>query len=161
MGVSYTEPSELSALNMPELAARLRIVVSEARERMLKEFNDESASEPYLPGKWSRKQILGHLIDSAANNHQRFVRLQLEPVLVLPGYEQEGWVRVQYAQERTWAELVEFWASYNLHLAHVIERIDPATLGHVWEHEGENWTLGFIVEDYIAHLQHHLRQILN
>ncbi|HKS16153.1 MAG TPA: hypothetical protein VJU16_02515, partial [Planctomycetota bacterium] len=61
----------------------------------LSKYSEAEAGEPRAPGKWSRKQILGHLIDSAANNHQRFVRATLAGELIFPPYEQDGWVGVQ------------------------------------------------------------------
>src|SRR5689334_263609 len=72
---------------------------------------------------WSVKEILGHLIDSAANNHQRFVRAELSGDLAFPGYEQNGWVTAQDYQGVAWLRLVDLWVLYNRHLAHVIARI--------------------------------------
>src|SRR5438552_2002722 len=86
-------------------------------------IQDTGASEPRAPGKWSPKQVLGHLIDSAANNHQRFVRGQQPGELQLPGYAQEHWVEVQHYNARRWGDLVELWSGYNRHLAHVLARI--------------------------------------
>jgi hypothetical protein len=118
----------------------------------------DSARRP-VPGKWSKKEILGHLIDSASNNHQRFVRLQLEPSIRLPGYEQDGWVRVQSYQEAPWEELIDLWALYNRHLERLIRRLDPACLEHVWEGPYGNVTLRFMADDYVEHMKHHFRQL--
>src|SRR5713226_3027185 len=79
---------------MTAVAAELERILETAGRRML-ELDDRAAGAPTAPGKWSRKEIIGHLIDSAANNHQRFVRLQLETEVVMPGYHQSGWVRTQ------------------------------------------------------------------
>src|SRR5713101_9798751 len=77
----------------------------------------ESQSEAPLSGEgWSSKQTIGHLIDSAANNHARFVMAQLKDDLVFPGYEQDGWVRVPQHQKESWSQQVELWGAYNLHL---------------------------------------------
>jgi hypothetical protein len=122
-------------------------------------------------GRWSPKQVIGHLIDSAANNHQRFVRAQSTYDLVFPGYEQDNWVQVQKYQDESWAELVQLWASYNLHLLHVISVIPEDVLNRVrTEHNLDQiaWktvpkasptTLEYFVRDYAGHLRHHLAQI--
>ena len=57
-------------------------------------ISDEIASYQPATGRWSKKEILGHLIDSAANNHQRFVRAQFVQSLDTPSYEQERWVSI-------------------------------------------------------------------
>ena len=123
----------------------------------------EADSEKFpAPGKWSPKQIIGHLIDSASNNHQRFVRVQLQDKLSLPRYEQELWVAAQNYQDESWSQLLSFWQSYNQHLAHVIANIPAEKLSHLVRiGEGEPVTLKFLIEDYVAHLRQHLRQILN
>jgi DinB superfamily len=125
----------------------------------LSAMSDHAAAQKPTPDKWSGKEILGHLIDSAANNHQRLVRLQLEREISLPGYEQEGWVRVTRYQDLRWADIISLWAAYNRHLASIIESIDQATLGHVWHSPEGDVTLEFIATDYVRHLKHHLRQI--
>ncbi len=117
----------------------------------------EAAAVPLAPGKWSVQQIVGHLCDSAMNNHQRLVRLQLQPILDSPGYEQDGWVRTQRYDLLPWSDVLNLWLTLNRHFAHSIRFADPATLTHVWRNEGSELTLGFILEDYLGHLEHHLR----
>jgi hypothetical protein len=127
----------------------------------LRQIDERTAGEKPAPDKWSRKEILGHLVDSAANNHQRFVRLQLQPSLELPGYEQDGWVSVQKYQEVPWADLINLWHVYNRHLAHIIRNANPAKLGNTWrDPEGKTVDLRFIMRDYITHMRGHLEQIL-
>jgi hypothetical protein len=125
----------------------------------LSAVSEEAAARRPAPDKWSKKEILGHLVDSAANNHQRFVRLQLEPEIRLPGYEQDGWVRVSRWQQTPWTEIIALWSVYNRHLANVIDGLDPSALGHVWHSPEGDVTLEFLATDYVDHMKHHLQQI--
>ncbi len=114
------------------------------------------------PGTWSRKQILGHLIDSALNNVHRFVRAPREDELVFPDYDQPGWVAAGGYQDRPWPDLVRFWADLNSHVTEVIRHIPPDQLDTPCRLGGsEPLTLEFLVRDYMRHMHHHLRQILD
>jgi hypothetical protein len=127
----------------------------------LKQIGEAAAAVPRAPGKWSRKQVLGHLVDSAANNHQRFVRLQLTSRIDLPGYDQDAWVRVQRYQDRPWLEIIQLWQTYNAQLAALIRTVDANSLKNVWHApDGKDITLEFLMVDYVRHLRHHLAQIL-
>jgi hypothetical protein len=135
-------------------------VLDESAKKLLK-YSEDEAGIKSAPDKWSKKEILGHLIDSAANNHQRFVRMQMENNLKLLGYEQEQWVSIQHYNTVSWNELIRLWEAYNLHLLHIMWKIDPpklvntATIG-----DHDEMTLEFIIEDYVGHLKHHLQQII-
>jgi len=132
----------------------------EAADR-LRQIDEAAASKRPAPEKWSKKETLGHLIDSAANNHQRFVRLQLSPHIDLPGYDGDEWVRVQRYQDRSWHEIIDLWRRYNTQLASVIRDVNPNTLRHIWHTpDGKDLDLEFIMRDYVVHLRHHLDQIL-
>ena len=127
----------------------------------LREIDEASAARRPAPGKWSNKEILGHLIDSAANNHQRFVRLQLTPRIDLPGYDGDDWVRLQQYQDRPWREIIELWRTYNMQLAALICDVNPAALHNVWHTpDGKDLSLEFIMRDYVVHLRHHLEQMV-
>lgn len=108
-----------------------------------------------------KKQIVGHLIDSAANNHQRFLRASGANPFAFPNYDQPFWVGVQNYQGAAWRDLVELWRLYNLHLAHVIPNLPEAALRHECT-IGMNppVTLAWIVSDYLCHLLHHLHDLL-
>jgi len=145
---------------MQEASTELIGVLEQTRPRLLA-LTEERASEKPFADKWSLKEILGHLVDSAANNHQRFVRMQERPDIGSFSYEQEHWVASQQYQRRSWPELVELWYHFNRHLAHVIAKIDPASLSHTCDMDyPAPATLRFVVEDYIRHVRHHLGQIL-
>jgi DinB superfamily len=123
-------------------------------------INEAVAASKRGPDVWSVKEIVGHLVDSAANNHQRFVRAQRVKEFSFPGYEQDAWVQSQDYQSRSWPELIDLLVLYNHHLAHVIRRM-PDSAAEVPCQIGTNKavSLGFIVEDYLVHLRHHLKQI--
>ncbi len=128
-----------------------------AQLQLIPETDSQSIT---APGKWSKKETLGHLIDSAANNHQRFVRVQLTNGLNLQGYAQNDWVAVQHYQDVAWSDLITLWRNYNQHILYIITHIPEAKLAHKFRIDGgEEVTLGYWVEDYYNHLQHHLAQI--
>jgi hypothetical protein len=144
---------------MEEVSKKLLSLV-EAAEPGLREISELESTKPILSGGWSHKQVLGHLIDSASNNHQRFVRAALQPSLDFPAYDQTGNVRVQAIQEADWTLLVALWTAYNRYLAHVIAYLPAAKVETVCRiGSGEPVTLGFLATDYITHLAHHLNQI--
>jgi hypothetical protein len=148
---------------------RLREVVARAAPR-LERLSDEEAARPHRPGKWTRKQILGHLIDSASNNHQRFVRAQLGGDFVFPGYEQERWVEMQRYADAPWSSLLPLWREFNLQIARVMDavpetlRLAPQTkhnfhrIAFKTVPEDQPVTLEYLMDDYVDHLEHHLRQ---
>jgi len=144
---------------MKELSQRLLATV-EAAEPRLRRISGSESIHPVLPGGWSRRQVLGHLIDSASNNHQRFVRGAMQPSLEFPGYDQEANVRLQAPQEADWPLLVALWSAYNRYLAHVIARLPASKLESVCRiGSGAPVTLRFLADDYLTHMLHHLRQI--
>ena len=144
----------------------------EATANQLLQISPEQSQVPRAAGKWSPKEILGHLIDSASNNHQRFVRAQFTDDLVFAGYEQEGWVRVQNYQGEEWSELVQLWRLYNQHILHLMSLVPEETrmkLRHKHNlhqiasdslSENEPVTLDWFMRDYVEHLKKHLTQIL-
>jgi len=144
---------------MKELSETLSSIV-DAAEPKLRAIDATESAKPVLHGGWSRKQVLGHLIDSASNNHQRFVRASLQPSLEFPGYDQDGNTRVQAPQDADWALLVSLWAAYNRYLAHVIAHLPASKLEtKVRIGSGEPVTLAFLANDYVTHMVHHLKQI--
>jgi DinB family protein len=90
---------------MQSVAHEILSLIKDAAKQLI-DIPEETASVRPAPGKWSKKEILGHLIDSASNNHQRFVRLQLSERVELPGYAQDDWVRVQRYQDQPWQQII-------------------------------------------------------
>jgi len=144
---------------MLQLSTRLKELIVRS-QRDFSGISEVDAAVPVTDGGWSRKQILGHLIDSASNNHQRFVRAQLQDELRWPGYDQPGCVRVQRYQDTRWVDLLEFWAAYNRFLAHVLASV-PEEKRHTqcWIGDNPAMTLEELAADYLTHLEHHLNQI--
>jgi hypothetical protein len=148
-----------SVAAFPAIAADLRQAIDAALP-IMQGMSEAEAERPRAPGKWCPKQVVGHLIDSAANNHQRFVRGQQGSELVTPAYAQDHWVDCQAYITRSWRDLAALWHAYNQHLAYVIERIPPdrarvrCTIG-----ANQPVTLAFVAEDYVAHVRHHLAQV--
>jgi hypothetical protein len=142
------------------MSDHLLYLVDEA-ERGMASFDDGCWRASRGEGKWTRLELVGHLIDSVANNHQRFVRALAEPRLDWPGYDQVAHVRVQGYAGADAAVCVALWAAYNRHISHILRQTGPAkaltpcSIGGAPE-----MTLGELVLDYVAHLEHHLKQIL-
>ncbi len=139
-------------------AQKLHGILNSAPAKLLA-FTEAQASERPAPGKWSKKEIIGHLIDSASNNHQRFVRLQLGNNIALPNYKQDDWVSQQDYNAINWIDLVKFWLIYNKHLLHVLNHVDQSKLGNTATIEGKTITLQFFIDDYVAHMEHHLKAV--
>ncbi len=144
---------------MKELSEKLLRTV-ESAVLVLRQVSDAESNRPILAGGWSRKQVVGHLIDSASNNHQRFVRAALQSSLAFPGYDQDGCVRVQGVVDAPWPMLVALWTDYNCYLAHVIAHLPGSKLETQCRiGSDEPVTLRFLAEDYLTHMLHHLGQI--
>lgn len=139
----------------------LLLDIVETAEFRLRSISDSEASVSPGVGKWSKKQILGHLIDSACNNQQKFIRTIQSDQATFVRYQQDEWVQIQQYEQCPWNSLIDLWIAYNRHLAHVM-KITPANclnnrliLGDLGA-----FTLEFIMQDYVEHLKHHLNQIL-
>jgi DinB family protein len=156
-------------MSAPAYIEELRRTVADAAPRLL--ALGDSSRTPRAPGKWSPREIVGHLVDSACNNHQRFIRAQFQEDLVFGGYQQEDWVRAGAYHDAPWEDLVSLWRTFNLQIARVMEHVpDAIRLREASRHNfdqvgfrplppGQPATLDFLMEDYVRHLEHHLRQV--
>jgi hypothetical protein len=146
-------------MTVTDVAHELRSIADRFSVELLAASPESAARRP-KPETWAPQEVLGHLIDSAVNNHQRFVRAQQSDALVFPGYEQNHWVRSQGYVDANWPHLVTLWRHLNVHLADVIDRIPaaqysvPCTIGG-----GAPVTLAFLIADYLEHMRHHMAQI--
>jgi RimJ/RimL family protein N-acetyltransferase len=150
------------------LAGNLRALVDEG-VRLLAGVPEERTLLRPASGGWSTREIIGHLIDSACNNHRRFVINQSRETLHVEPYAQDGWVDCQRHADRPAGALIDFWAAYNRHLAHLIEvmpedvllrtRGPAAAMGFGYTEVGDAASLRLLIEDYIGHIRHHLAQV--
>jgi hypothetical protein len=132
----------------------------ETEPSQLAELSDATAALTPSPEKWSPKQELGHLLDSAANNHQRIVRTLLEEQPAMPGYQQQRWVQVHRYQQRDWRELIDTWTALNRQLLVAADSVgDSDWMRTCTIANSEPLTLKFVLEDYVAHMRHHLAHI--
>jgi len=120
-------------------------------------LDDVLASMQPSGGGWSPKEIIGHLVDSASNNHQRFVRLQIQERLAFPDYAKDNmkWVAIEHYNAMAFDELLSLWRLYNILLENIIRKADPEKLQNCWETGGKNLSLMFLMTDYLRHIKEH------
>ena len=145
---------------MQDLSQLIRRTV-DAEAPNLRDLAAERASQPRAPGKWCPKEELGHLIDSASNNHQRFVRAALGPEFRGPSYTQDEWVLIHGYRDMAWETLVGFWYQYNVLLAELVARIPESRFrAPCFIADYPVQPLAWVIEDYVWHMQHHIDQML-
>ncbi len=126
---------------------------------MLAQISEEKISEKPSPNKWSKKEIIGHLIDSATNNHQRFVRGQFENIPEIR-YDQNEWNKYSFYQQMDSKQIILFWIIYNKQLIEIIKRIQVDNLKKQVKVGNNLWTIEYIFKDYVEHMEHHLKQVV-
>jgi transcriptional regulator len=127
--------------------------------KMLTEISEENMSTKPSPTKWSKKEIIGHLIDSATNNHQRFVRGQFENIPEI-SYDQNNWNEFSFYNQIDSKQIISFWTIYNKQIKEIIKRIPKENLEKQIKIGNNILTLEFLIIDYVEHLEHHLKQII-
>ncbi len=149
----------------------LRTIVANASEKMTT-ISAEEWSAKVNPEKWSKKEILGHLIDSCYNNHQRIIRAESQSNLIFPGYDQNDWVVKNNYQNRSSSEIIDSWVIVHRHMIELIcqiskEVLQRETLEHNFHQISMNTvdaietsSLDYLIWDYIYHQEHHLSQII-
>ena len=152
----------VSQLYMAHYLSQLLEQMIQREAPLLRAFPEAAAGiRPGGEATWSPKEELGHLIDSAANNHIRFVRASFEPEFRGPSYAQNDWVRAHGYQEMQWSTIVDFWLEYNSFVAVFLTRVPETKLQTAcFVGSGEAVSLQFLVEDYILHMQHHIDHLL-
>lgn len=156
---------------LPNPTAESLIEVISAAKLKLHQISNDDSEIKLAPDKWSKKEEIGHLIDSAIINHQRFMHAQFQDDLVFFGYDQEEWVRVQHYNSLNWYELLNLWYSLNVHISNLINLTPDEKRFKIYENhnlnevawrfpETEKATLDYFMRDYILHIEHHLSQVI-
>ena len=159
MAITYAARTPTHEIDPVELAIRLSELVAQSLPR-LEGVSGARTGVALAEGKWSAKEVMGHLIDSAVNNLQRIVRLEnvldIEPEVRSQNYEQDEWVRAQHYAEKEWVAILELWRVLNEHIAWTIRHVSRHHLTRICVFPDSHMTFGFLIEDYIAHMQYHL-----
>lgn len=127
--------------------------------KLLSQISEEKISEKPSPNKWSKKEIIGHLIDSATNNHHRFIRGQFEDIPDIR-YDQDEWNKYSFYQQMDSKQIILFWTIYNKQLIEIIKRIKIDNLKKKIKVGDNLLTIEFLFNDYVEHMEHHLKQIV-
>lgn len=134
---------------------RFEKIVDSFHTQLLK-IKDEITNVRLSDDKWALREIIGHLIDSASNNHQRFVRLQFDDLIDFPAYNGEKWIEVQKYIDMEWSVLVTLWYNYNCLLLHIIGNSNVSTYANVWVKGDETIPLEQLISEYCKHLELHI-----
>ena len=141
------------------VAGEFRTQLEELQRRLLA-LPARLADMPWRAGGWTRKQIVGHLLDSATNNRQRYVRASTDGVYAGPRYQQDAWVAAHGYAEQTWETLLEWWQVEHAILIAIVDRIPEERLETACVMADEaSVTLRFLIEDYVVHQLWHMKQL--
>jgi hypothetical protein len=154
------QAAESKRVTMTDLARQFRAGLDDVH-RALVAVPEKLADVPWREGGWTRKQIVGHLLDSATNNRQRFVRATSEGFFNGRNYEQDAWVAAHGYADQTWDTLLGWWEAEHEILMAVVDRIPADRLDAPCVMDADTAvTLRFLIEDYVTHQRWHLKQML-
>ncbi len=128
--------------------------------KVLTQISEEKMAEKPDTSKWSKKEIMGHLIDSATNNHQRLVRGQFETIPEIT-YDQNNWNKYNCYQYIDSKQIISFWTIYNKQLIEIVKRIPTDNLERQVKIGDNTLTIACLIIDYVAHVEHHLKQVIS
>jgi hypothetical protein len=156
--MSYSEPK--ASYDPAVIAADLHAALTEGLG-LLAGVDDALSGVRATPDGWCAREIVGHLIDSACNNHRRWIIGQTPGLAKFDGYEQNDWVSRNHYADESWGDLVALWGAYNRHLRYVISNtpVDRLRMSATSPDGGESVSIGFLMQDYVGHIHHHLEQV--
>jgi hypothetical protein len=142
---------------MRSIAKDLEAVI-EQHLPALKSMGESTFANKPSPAKWSKKELIGHLIDSAQSNIRRFIVAQYEekPLIV---YNQDKWVAISNYQQWNSNDLIDLWYLLNRQISEILKNTSPETAQRQCG-SPELQTIEWLAHDYIKHLKHHLYQVL-
>ena len=144
---------------MEDVSRDLEAIVNDFYQKY-KDLTDVITSRSPGNDEWNLKEIVGHLVDSACNNHQRFVRLQIVDELVFPDYGSDNsrWIRIAGYNELKFKDILLLWKQYNIVIGNIIKKVDSDKLDNCWVLNGNRVTLKFLMTDYLRHVRDHVKQ---
>lgn len=149
-------------IDITDAMHRLAVYIDQLAQRY-RSFSEDELIVKSAPGKWSRKEILGHLIDSAINNLKRFTEIQVsQQPYFIQSYKQDELVSVNSYNQLPIEHLIHLWQSLNQQIVYVVESIPADKLNYKVDPQYDNHemkTLGWIICDYVAHMEHHIKQL--
>jgi hypothetical protein len=143
---------------MRSMAIELRDIIDKHLGDLINIPEEQYSWKPG-PAKWSKKEILGHLVDSAQNNIRRFVVAQYEETPFIK-YNQDKWVLISGYQHWQTADVIQLWYLLNKQVCYILENTSPEMFGRTCLTDSPH-SIEWLAEDYTRHLRHHLHVILD
>lgn len=144
---------------MRHVTQELRSIIDEYGKKFASISNQDFTAKP-LPAKWSKQEVVGHLIDSAQNNLRRFICAQYEPLPPSIAYQQDFWVMANQYQLAPRTEVIQLWQLLNLRICAVLDEMPSENYAKTAD-TGTLRTLDWLAEDYVKHMKHHINQIIS